>query len=319
VVLDHRLEECDAPPAGVGTVISFVGIASSFENSFLDLYRTARMDIIVTRGGFSKSFTSTLPERLVEPISKIDGVTGVFPGLMEGAAIEATGNQLVMLQGWPPGAQIFDTITIVTGRRLELGDKQAIVIGVDLAAQLGKSVGDKLKIFDNEVYEIVGTMSGYRWDNNGIVMPLPELQRLMGRPNQVTGISVRVARPDDVELIKRVCQEINALESGVQAKPYNEHVGSRAIGWSKRRVIRMILLESVILSLIAAGVGTIGAMVLLQLANRVPPVKGFLETEVQPMLVLEAFIIAGVVGFVCASLPARRAANMQPTTALRHE
>src|SRR6202023_3147459 len=70
----------------------------------------------------------------------------------------------------------------------------------------------------------------------------------------------------------------------------------RAVGWRKGRVMRMILMEALLLSLVGALVGTLGSLLLLNVMTQVPPVNGFVDGRLNPILILEGFTIAIAVG-----------------------
>jgi putative ABC transport system permease protein len=93
----------------------------------------------------------------------------------------------------------------------------------------------------------------------------------------------------------------------------------RALGWRVLRIIRMVVLESVLLSTLGALAGMAGAVVLLRLLTRSPAVNGLIEGRIQPQLLGYGLLIAIVLGLLGSILPAVRAARMLPTEALRHE
>jgi putative ABC transport system permease protein len=93
----------------------------------------------------------------------------------------------------------------------------------------------------------------------------------------------------------------------------------RAVGWRVERVIRMVLLEAVLLSMIGAFCGCVAAVVLLKVLTRVPAVSGFIDGHIDPLLLGYGFLIAIGVGLLGGIIPARRATRMMPTEALRHE
>jgi putative ABC transport system permease protein len=93
----------------------------------------------------------------------------------------------------------------------------------------------------------------------------------------------------------------------------------RAIGWRPWRVIRMILMESVILSLAGAVVGSVGALGLVWALSRLPQVNGAIPSTASPQIIATGFMIALVVGLFGAAYPAYRGARLLPTEALRHE
>ena len=93
----------------------------------------------------------------------------------------------------------------------------------------------------------------------------------------------------------------------------------RAIGWRRRQVVRLILLESVMLSLIGAALGSLGAIVMVRLLTRLPIVSGLIDGRIDLIYVGYGFAIALLVGLLGGSLPAFRASRMLPSSALRYE
>ncbi|MGW8256069.1 MAG: ABC transporter permease [Thermoguttaceae bacterium] len=93
----------------------------------------------------------------------------------------------------------------------------------------------------------------------------------------------------------------------------------RAIGWGRWRVVKMILMESIILSLIGGVVGTVAAVLLTRVLSSMPAVAGVIDTSVAPSVIIEGFMIALGVGLLGAIYPAYRGAQLMPTEALRHE
>jgi putative ABC transport system permease protein len=92
----------------------------------------------------------------------------------------------------------------------------------------------------------------------------------------------------------------------------------RAIGWTRVRIVAMILLESVLLSAIGAAIGISVAFVLVSLLTQMPAVNGLIEGRIQFAVVMQGLIIALVVGFLGGLLPAFAASRLSPSEALRH-
>ncbi len=92
----------------------------------------------------------------------------------------------------------------------------------------------------------------------------------------------------------------------------------RAVGWQRRRVLGLILGESVLLALIGATLGTLLGVGLVYSIRNVP-LYGFTRGEFSAMLFAQAFVVALVLGIVGGLYPAWRASKMQPLEAMRYD
>src|SRR5262245_336665 len=87
----------------VAAVVSLVGVATGFENSFLEVYTSRGVDLVVQRAGGKNNLNNGLPESLLEPISKVEGVKQVVGGLLDTIPFREANLMGVLLNGWPPG------------------------------------------------------------------------------------------------------------------------------------------------------------------------------------------------------------------------
>ncbi len=94
----------------------------------------------------------------------------------------------------------------------------------------------------------------------------------------------------------------------------------KAVGWRDRRILGMILGESVVLTLIAFVVGTLVAVIGVEvLLTLVPSVGGIITPSFSYDIFLRAFAVALIVGLIGGLYPAYRASRLSPTEALRYE
>ncbi|MDI6724130.1 MAG: ABC transporter permease [Methanobacterium sp.] len=94
----------------------------------------------------------------------------------------------------------------------------------------------------------------------------------------------------------------------------------KAVGWKSRRILGMILGESIVLTLIAALVGIIVGIVGVEvLLSITPSTQGILEPAYSLELFIRALGIALLVGIIGGIYPAYRASRLAPTEALRYE
>ena len=96
-------------------------------------------------------------------------------------------------------------------------------------------------------------------------------------------------------------------------------IGVLRAGWRKRRVLGMIVRESVALSLLGGIAGTLAGVILGFALNLHPMMQGFFRMEYSVGLFAQAFGVALVLGIIGGVYPAWRASNLQPVEALRYE
>jgi putative ABC transport system permease protein len=210
---------------GIAAVMILTGIAWGFERSFLAIYETKGIDLVVVRAGISNQLSSNLDQRIGEKVAKVDGVVEVAPSLMDTVSFEEKNLISVLANGWEGGSRLFRGVRTLRGRTLEPGDRRVVMLGRVLELNLGKAVGDEVAIA-GEPFRVVGIFeSDSLFENGGLIVPLGELQRMMGREGQVTGFVV-AARSSEPAEVARLARRIEQGVSGVAAVPARDYVQS---------------------------------------------------------------------------------------------
>ena len=93
----------------------------------------------------------------------------------------------------------------------------------------------------------------------------------------------------------------------------------RSIGWTRRRVITLVLAESVIVSLVGAGVGLLLGWVAINGLQHLNALRGVFQPSYDIAVFIRALVFAIVVAFFGALYPALRAAFVAPLKAVRNE
>jgi putative ABC transport system permease protein len=92
----------------------------------------------------------------------------------------------------------------------------------------------------------------------------------------------------------------------------------RAIGWTKQRVMVMILGESLLLSIIAIVIGLVIGIGLVELISTTQLLRG-ITPAFSALLILKGIGVALFLGIIGGIYPAYRASRLAPTEALRYE
>ncbi|MGC9517079.1 MAG: ABC transporter permease [Methanomicrobiales archaeon] len=92
----------------------------------------------------------------------------------------------------------------------------------------------------------------------------------------------------------------------------------KAVGWKNKRILAMILGESLVLTLVAGLVGAIMGVLAIQVLLAMG-MSGFIQPVYTPDVFIRAFGVALIVGLIGGFYPAYRASQLPPTEALRYE
>jgi len=89
----------------------------------------------------------------------------------------------------------------------------------------------------------------------------------------------------------------------------------KAVGWSNRKILTMIVGESLVITIVSAIIGSLVGFLACTLLG---PQMG-IEPLFTPKIFIQAFSIAIVVGILGGIYPALKAVRLPPTEALRYE
>lgn len=348
----------------IAAVVALLGITSGFSQSLLTMYEDRGVDLVVVRAGVADRLTSTLDESIGERIKKLPHV--------KAAAASLTELDVMPIRGWQPDSFAFEQLHMASGRRLTAEDAGKVLLGVTLAAEKNKKVGDKFEISAKD-FEVVGIFDVKNpIENSAAVMLLPDLQSLMDRTGQVTEFQIAmetIVGDGKTAAVEELRREIEALTDAegkslrLTAMPTHDFVSSntqlrlaqgmawmtsmialviggvgilntmimsvlertqeigvlRALGWRKFRIIRLILGESMLLTLGGAVAGSLLAVVLTFALTQFSLVPGMVHGDFSPRVLLIGLAMAIGVGLFGGLYPAWRGATLPPTEALRYE
>ncbi len=89
-----------------------------------------------------------------------------------------------------------------------------------------------------------------------------------------------------------------------------------ALGWKRRRIVWMVLCESAVLGFLGGVAGVLFGAVGLKLLEQTPAIRGLLQPDLSPKLMLMSVVIAVFVGVISGLYPAWRSSRLSPSIAI---
>jgi putative ABC transport system permease protein len=309
----------------IGTVVTLRGVSYGFERSFRANFERRGIDLVVVAAGIPDQLRSDLDEDIGPRIEKIEGVRRVSSGLLELVDIERGDSVIsVLVNGWRPGGAQLDELHIDSGRSIRPGDSRAILLGVTLARNLARGVGDAVTM-QGERFDVVGVYKSFDiFENGGAVVPLATLQRLMARPRSVTGFTVELQPAADKEaLADAVRRRIEGLADaegksyGITAQPTRAYVSGTIY---IRMANGMAWITSGI-ALIVGGITVLNTMIMAVMERTkeigLLQALGWVRARVLGMVLGEALLLSltgAAVGIAVAMLVIRWLAGVPQTS-----
>jgi putative ABC transport system permease protein len=343
---------------GIAAVVALVGMSRGFEKGWQVGLKARGTDIVVTNRGGSltpKPFDASVRDR----IASLPHIAATCNLLVQVTSVEDSDLMILSAREW--GCFAWDNLELVSGRMPRDGKEEAVVLGQTAADVLKKKVGDPIQIETKEL-KVVGIVKGGAIVEDGsVILALPLLQQIMGAPNQINAIDIRVTPSTTDQQIQELIRQIEQQVPEVRAVTVSQHLshseGFRiikamswgtsllailvgvlgvmntmlmtvfertyeicvllAVGWTRGRIMRMILYESALLGLFGGFVGVAIGAIGVQVLSATPAIRGLLQPDLSISLLGLSVVIAVAVGISSGLYPAWRSSRLNPSQALQ--
>jgi putative ABC transport system permease protein len=234
---------------GVGLIVALLSIAAGVRRTANDLVHIGRADFGLFQNGAADLTKSLLPEDLARRVRAQPGVSQAARIFLRVSTVGKNDSFLVF--GFVPGEFPAQRLVILEGGRPR-GDE----------ALLGDRAARGLHLRPGGVFHVEGRSlrvagiyhSGDLYEDGGAVLPLAVVQRLSGRPGEVTTLAVTVKlgrRPGDVaKALERRFPNLAAVTEPGQAVK---------VDTSSRLIVQAGWIFS-LLALIVGGIGVTNTM-----------------------------------------------------------
>ena len=340
---------------GVAAVVALGALADGFASNYGSALGVSN-DLLVTQANSFDVVFSNLDADLAQRIEAVPDVATVEPGVFTWIAVGDVPYFLVY--GYDPGTVAMNHYRIVEGKPVT-GPKQiAIGRRAADALKLGLDDNLRIYGVPYRIVGIYETGQGME-ESGGVVtledaQTIAQKQREVSlfqvgvRPNSnIDQVIARIENLDDDLTVSRASEYdvseqwttyLQGFAWGVAAiailigglgmmsamvmsvMERTREIGTlRAVGWSRGRVMRMILGEAILLSAVGGVIGVLIGLLLSWAAAQIPGAGAMLEGSVSPRIIVQGLATALILGLVGGLYPAWTAANLQPVEALRYE
>jgi len=209
-----------------------------------------------------------------------------------------------------------------SGSALEAG---AIIMPLDELQQLS-SLTSKVTAFHVQLKPAPAGVSPQEWEQqaeNAVASELPGLRAVPAAQraanNQLVALAHAAAWGTSlIALLVAALGIANTMAMSVFER--TKEIGVlRAIGWSRRRVMGLILVEAAALGAAGGVAGTALGWLALHILGALPQTASIASTTLSTSTLLDGLVMAMLVGVAAGAVPAWRGAQLSPVEALRHE
>ncbi len=343
---------------GIAALVGLVGMARGFEKGWQVGLKARGTDIVVSNKGGSltpKPFNAAVRDQ----IKAIPPIAATCDILVEITSVEDSDLMILSAREW--GGFCWDNLQVISGRMPNSATEEAVVLGQTAAEILHKKIGDPIQIETKEL-RVVGIVKGGALVEDGsVILSLTLLQGILGSPNQINAIDVRVKPSTSEQQLRELTQKIQQTVPDIRAVTLNEHLSHNegfkivramswgtsmlallvgilgvmntmlmtvfertheicvllAVGWTRRRIIRMVLCEAALLGFFGGLIGVALGAVGVRLLAASPGIRGLLQPDLGLPLLALSVLIAVAVGVVSGVYPAWRSSRLTPSLALQ--
>jgi len=266
---------------GVGLIVALLSISAGAKRTAGDLIHIGRADFGLFQSGVNDATTSLLPVGLEREIAADSGVARTARIFLLVTTVNGQASSLVF--GLAPDEFPAQRLTLLAGSRA----------GALVGDHFGAHVGDALRT-GGRTFRVSGVFhSGDRFEDQGVVLPLPVVQALAKRPGEVTTIGVIVKLGQRPQAVARRLERrygITAIVEPGQAVK---------VDTSSRLIIDVGWVISV-LALIVGGIGVTNTMA-MSVYERVREI-GILRAVGWPSRRIAALIVSEALGISVVAL-----------------
>jgi len=341
----------------VGAVMSLDGILGGTSDAMTGIATRTGSEIMIRQADVADTSLSAIDERLGSKIEAMPGIRSVSGMALTALTGQEEGSFLIVL-GYAPnefgmrrfkvvegravvarhevmlGRVLADATHYDVGETMDIGGSRFRVVGIHEVGSGWEEAAAVVSLRDAQI--LAGrprkvTMYGVKLEDpsqaSEIVGELnqrfPEIHAALSGEfaEQMPDMQAADAMLFGISFLAILVGGVGVLNTMLMAVlERTREIGVlRTLGWSRIRVVTMILRESLLLGALGAIVGVVVAFGITALLQLVPMLSGFILARWDVVVFARAALVALSLGLIGGFYPALRASGLQPVEALRYE
>lgn len=342
---------------GVATIVIFGLVTDGFKKTLTSTMKLGKTDFSVAKTGATDFIMSFLKDDQVQKIKNVEGVEDIAPYVM--TVVNYGGNPFFIVGGIDKSKLDMAGVTIKEGRvfqndsetiigkitaknqklkvgdSIKINDKNFKISGIFESGVTMQDGG--IAVSTKEAQRLQGIQNQYnlvfvKVKDNAKISDVAD--RVEKSNSEFTSVvdegdvgSIEAGMPilEDISLaitiLAVVIGGVGVMNTVIMSVfERTREIGVlRAIGWKRHRILFMILLESVIIGFISAGIGLGLGLLIIYGAKQTDMGSAWLDIKLTSEIFVRALLVSLGVVLFGSIYPAFKASRLQPTEALRYE
>lgn len=342
---------------GVAAVIALSGMAEGIAEGYASFAGGSGGDLLVMQGDTVDLSVSSVDDQIGQRIAQLAAVENVSGIIFNIVPLE--GIPYFSVGGYDPGQVAIQRFKIIEGESLSsdkqvilgrqaasnlkksLGDTIKLheapfrIVGIYETGESFEEGGAVISLADAQViFKKPRQVTFFEIQ----VRDPTQVNAVQTRIEQIFERGITVSRASDVGDQQLLVQSLRAMGWGISliavligglgmmntmimaVFEQTREIGVlRAVGWRRNRVMRMVLSQSLVLSLTGGLIGVGLGLGLIRLVNLTPAVSSLAPGVVRAPILIQGMGVALMLGLIGGFYPAWRAAGLSPIEALRYD